>query len=86
VACLVGSSVIHFGCLEMALAGESIGLGQRGNVAGDSLTQRIEAVEQRLKSLREHAQATPEQQPRLAAPAEDLALALGSFAKTPTLL
>ena len=43
-------------------------------------------VEQRLKSLREHAQATPEQQPLLAAAAEDLALVLGSFRKTPTLL
>jgi hypothetical protein len=48
-------------------------------MAGDSLTQRIEAVEQRLKSLRELAQATPGQKPLLAAAAEDLALALGSF-------
>jgi hypothetical protein len=71
--------MIHFGCLESVLAGESIGFGQRGNMAGDSLTQRIEAVEQRLKSLREHAQATPEQQALLAAAAEDHALALGSF-------
>jgi hypothetical protein len=63
----------------MALAQESIGLGQRGSMAGDSLTQRIEAVEQRLKSLRELAQATPGQKPLLAAAAEDLALALGSF-------
>lgn len=71
--------MIHFDCLEMALAGESIGFGQRGNIAGDSLTQRIEAVEQRPKSLREHAQASPELQPPLTAAAEDLALALGSF-------
>lgn len=45
-------------------------------MAEDSLSQRIEAVEQRLQSLREHAQATPEQQPLLDAAAEDLALAL----------
>ena len=86
MTCLVAPSMIHFGCLQMALAGESIGSGQRESMAGDSLTQRIEAVEQRLKSLREHAQATPEQQPLLAAAAEDLALVLGSFRKTPTLL
>jgi PAS domain S-box-containing protein len=45
-------------------------------MARDSLTQRIKAVEQQLQSLREHAQATPEQQPLLDAAAEDLALAL----------
>lgn len=63
----------------MALAEESIGSGQRGRMAGDRLTQWIEAGEQRLKSLREHAQVTPEHQPLLAATAEDLALVLGSF-------
>ncbi|MEJ2734389.1 MAG: PAS domain S-box protein [Anaerolineae bacterium] len=45
-------------------------------MAGDSLAERIEAVEQRLQSLREHAQAMPVQQPVLAAAARDLALAL----------
>ncbi len=45
-------------------------------MAEDSLAQWIEAVEQRLKSLRERTQATPEQQPLLAAAVEDLALAL----------
>ena len=45
-------------------------------MAGDSLAERIEAVEQRLQSLREHVQAMPEQQPLLAAAAEDLGLAL----------
>jgi PAS domain S-box-containing protein len=45
-------------------------------MAGDSLAERIETAEQRLQSLREHAQASPEQQPLLAAAAEDLALAL----------
>jgi PAS domain S-box-containing protein len=44
-------------------------------MAEDTLVVRIESVEQRLQSLREHAQAAPEQ-PLLAAAAQDLALAL----------
>jgi PAS domain S-box-containing protein len=48
-------------------------------MAGDSLAERIEVAEQRLERLREHAQATPERQPLLAAAAEDLALALDAL-------
>jgi PAS domain S-box-containing protein len=44
-------------------------------MAEDTLVVRIESVEQRLQSLREHAQAAPEQ-PLLAAAVQDLALAL----------
>ncbi len=44
-------------------------------MAGDSLSQQVEALEQQLQSLHELAQAAPEQ-PLLAAAAEDLALAL----------
>jgi PAS domain S-box-containing protein len=63
----------------MALTGVHVHVGKRGSMAEDSLTQRIEAVEQRLQSLRGHAQAMPEQQPLLAAAAEDLALALDAL-------
>jgi PAS domain S-box-containing protein len=45
-------------------------------MAGDILDQRIQAVEQRLQSVREYAEATPEQQLLLAAAVGDLALAL----------
>ena len=44
-------------------------------MAGNILSQRIEAAEHRLQSLQEHAWAEPEQ-PLLAAAANDLALAL----------
>jgi PAS domain S-box-containing protein len=60
----------------MTPAGKPIGFGKRGNMSADRLAERIEAVEQRLRSLREHAQATPEQQPLLDTAAEDLGLAL----------
>jgi PAS domain S-box-containing protein len=45
-------------------------------MAGDSLAERIKAVGQRLQSLREHAQATQEQQPLSDAAADDLEFAL----------
>ncbi len=45
-------------------------------MAGDILDERLEAVEQRLQSVREYAEATPEQQPLLAMAMKDLALAL----------
>ena len=45
-------------------------------MAEDSLAQRIEAVEQRLMRLQEHARAKPEQQSLLAGAVQNLALAL----------